>query len=114
MQIYIGLLIAVAFLGYIISTAFSGKPQINKEQLWLSDVADDKSISSNKDAAFHKKLDVMGPYEREPNKLLSKDAILKLKRAISEKAFLDFRSRRDELMNERVAYMKQGKQQEYA
>jgi hypothetical protein len=105
LHIYIGLLLAVAFLGYFISTAFSGKPQINKEQLWLSDVADDKSVS-NKDAAFHKKLDVMGPYPREPNKLLSKDAILKLKRAISEKAFLDFRGRRDELINERVAYMK--------
>lgn len=58
-------------------------------------------------------LDQAGPYAREPTGILTKESVLKLRRAISEKAYQDFKDRREELMNERVALMKQNKQQEY-
>lgn len=110
LNIYIGLLLAMAFLGYFLYTAFgSDKPKLHKEQLHLSDLVDTTTDSVNKDSAFHKKLDQAGPYAREPTGILTKESVLKLRRAISEKAYCDFKDRREELMNERVALIKQNK-----
>lgn len=104
----------MAFLGYFLYTVFgSDKPKLHKEQLHLSDLVDATSESVNKDSAFHKKLDQEGPYAREPSGILTIESILKLRRAISEKAYLEFKERREELMQERIAMLKQNKQPEY-
>lgn len=114
LNIYIGLILAMAFLGYFLYTTFgSDKPKTIKEQLYLSDLVDTTSESVNKDSAFHKKLDQEGPYAREPSGILTKESLLKLRRAISEKAYFEFKERREELMQERIAFMKQNKQSEY-
>ena len=114
LNIYIGLILAMAFLGYFLYTTFgSDKPKTIKEQLYLSDLVDTTSESVNKDSAFHKKLDQEGPYAREPSGLLTKESLLKLRRAISEKAYFEFKERREELMQERIAFMKQHKHSEY-
>jgi hypothetical protein len=105
-------LLALAFVGYFLYTTFASKPKVHGEQLLLSDVVQ-KDDPANKDAAFHKKLDALGPYTREPNGLLTKESTINLKRAISEKAFLDFRLRRDDLMQQRVAMLRLNKQKEY-
>jgi len=67
----------------------------------------------NKDAAFHKKLDQQGPYAREPTGILTKDSTIKLRHLITEKAYHEFRERRDELLNERISLMKANRQQDY-
>ena len=114
LNIYIGLILAMAFLGYFLYTAIgTDKPKTIKEQLYLSDLVDTTSESVNKDSAFHKKLDQEGPYAREPSGILTKESLLKLRRAISEKAYFEFKERREELMQERIAFMKQNKQSEY-
>jgi hypothetical protein len=113
-NIYIGLLFAISFIGYFLFTAFgSDKPPLHPKQLRVSDLVDTTTDSVQKDSSFHKKLDQEGPFAREPTGILTKDALIKLRRAISEKAYLDFKERREELMVERVSLMKQNKQQEY-
>ena len=114
LNIYIGLLLAISFIGYFLFTAFgSGKPKYHTEQFRVSDLVDTTTDSVHKDSSFHKKLDQEGPFAREPTGILTKDALIKLRRVISEKAYLDFKERREELMGERVSLMKQNKQQEY-
>lgn len=58
LYIYIGMVIAMAFLGFFVYRALGvGKPKLHKEQLLLSDVVDSSITAVDKDAAFHKKLD---------------------------------------------------------
>lgn len=112
--LYIGIAIALSFFGYFIySVLGGGKPKLHKQQLYLSDVVDTSSATVDKDAAFHKKLDQQGPYAREPTGVLTRDSTIKLREAITEKSYLDFKERRDVLMNERIAMMKGNKQQDY-
>lgn len=79
-NIYIGMTIAFAFLGFLIYTTLGiGKPKLYKEQLLLSDVLDTSSAAVDKDSAFHKKLDQSGPYAREPSGVLTRESIIKLR-----------------------------------
>jgi hypothetical protein len=55
-------------------------------------------------------LDQAGPYARDANGTLTKDSTLKLRRLITERAHLDFRNRREELMNERIIIMRNNDQ----
>jgi hypothetical protein len=112
--LYIGMAIAMSFLGYFIYSALGGgKPKLFEKQLLLSDVVDTSSASVDKDSAFHKKLDQRGPYAREPTGILTRDSTIKLREQITEKSYLDFKDRRDALMNERISFMKTNKQQDY-
>ena len=74
---------------------------------------DTSSASVDKDSTFQKKLDQRGPYAREPTGILSRDSTIKLREQITEKSYLDFKDRRDALMNERISFMKTNKQQDY-
>lgn len=101
---------------YFVYTTFTAKPAKHIEQLLLSDIANAKvemATNETKDASFHKKLDEAGPYTRDANGVLTSECMLGLKRLITEKAYLDFRDRREELLQERINLMKQQKQQEY-
>lgn len=112
--LYIGIAIAMSFLGYFIYSALGGgKPKLYKDQILLSDFVDTSSGTVDKVAAFHKKLDQRGPYAREPTGILTRDSTIKLREEITEKAYLDFKDRREVLMNERIAMMKAKKQQDY-
>ena len=83
LNIYIGLLLAISFIGYFLFTAFgSGKPKYHTEQFRVSDLVDTTTDSVHKDSSFHKKLDQEGPFAREPTGILTKDALIKLRRAI--------------------------------
>ena len=44
---------------------------------------------------------------------MTKDSTIKLRHLITEKAYLEFRERRDELLNERISLMKANRQQDY-
>lgn len=99
MYIYIGIAIAMSFLGYFLYSALGmGKPKFHSEQLLLSDVVDTSASAVDKDSAFHKLLDQKGPYAREPSGILDRDSTLKLRQLITERAFLDFKGERDMLM----------------
>lgn len=94
LNIYIGLAIAMSFLGYFLYVSLGlGKPKLCKEQLFLSDVVDSSSKAVDKEDAFHKKLDQNGPYAREPTGILTRESILKLRTLINEKAYLEYRPR---------------------
>jgi hypothetical protein len=103
---YFGLFLAMAFIGYFIYSTFLDKPKLHSEQLLLGDLVDASADSVHKDAAFHKQLDQAGPFAREPTGILTAEATLKLKRVITEKGFKDFMDRREELIQERITYLK--------
>lgn len=113
LNIYIGMLFVAAFMGYFIYNMVTSKPKLHNEQLLLSDVLDNTANAPKKMAAFHKSLDENGPFPIEPTEILSAENYVKLRRLISEQSYIEFRDRRDELMEERIMHMKQGKQKEY-
>ena len=58
LNIYIGLTIAMAFLGYFLYISLGlGKQKLSKEQLLLNDVIDSSASTTDQDFAFNKKLD---------------------------------------------------------
>ena len=111
LNLYIGMLFALAFIGYFLYTTFGGKPKLHAEQLLLSDVVEETSKGPNE---FHKLLDQSGPYAREADGLLTQEALLKLKKCITMKAVGQFKARREELMQERILLLKNNDQQKYA
>lgn len=102
----------MAFVGYFMYSVFGSKEKLHSEQLLLADLVEN-TPESDRDASFHKKLDQLGPFEREQSGILTPEATLKLKRAITEKAYREFANRSDELLQERIGYLKTQKQNEY-
>lgn len=109
MNLYVGLLFVMAFIGYFLYSNFGGNPKLHAEQLLLSDVV--ASTEQNNSSDFHKALDQAGPFARDTNGTLTKDSTLKLRRMITERAYLDFRDRREELMGERIVFLRSNDQQ---
>lgn len=96
LNLYIGILFALAFIGYFLYSNFiSNQPKLFKEQLLLSDMVDTSEKSVSKDAAFHKQLDQAGPFMPGPSGILDKDTMIKLRTIIAEKAYSDFKDRRE-------------------
>lgn len=107
LNIYIGLVFAIAFVGYFLYSQFASKqPNMYKEQLFLSDMVDTSESSVNKDAAFHKQLDQLGAMAREISGVLTKESFAKLRAAITEKTYVEFKDRRDQMLNERIVLMR--------
>lgn len=60
----------MAFFGFVLYSVFGGKEKLHSEQLTLGDLVDN-TPESERDAGFHKILDQLGPFAREPSGILT-------------------------------------------
>lgn len=87
------------------------------QQLTLNDATGTENKTANereqqKDTIL-KRLDKEGPFERDAYGILTKEAFLHLRRILSEQVLIEFKDKKEELMNQRLAAFQNRDQRTY-
>jgi hypothetical protein len=73
----------------------------------------DKKSDSEEQSALFKELDKAGPYARQMNGALETEAFMVMRMVINKHVMLEFKEKKEELMEKRLAAYKEKNEQEY-
>lgn len=112
---YAGIVISLTVLYIIYTQVTSKKPEFDG-QLTMADVVKDKSpgqIELSESDRLLQAIDNLPEISKELNGTLAKEAFLLVRNLISKHVQVEFKGKKDELMNQRLTHFKEGDWQNY-